>query len=98
VAVAANDWCTDTAGVLLRDRVLALLRAYHAERPLVLTELWFFSGFALYGALTSWLSRLAVARGADGQPRRCHNPAELERIVQQHSAHGFYLDPRLLDV
>ena len=34
LAVVANDWCNDNSGVLDSDRTLALLRAYHAIRPL----------------------------------------------------------------
>jgi homoserine kinase type II len=100
LAVAANDWCTDGNGSLDRDRAMALLRSYHALRPLHLHELWFFTGFALYAGLAFWLSRLTLARATDRSDTtarvRCNNPAEFERIVQQHSAHAFYVDPRLL--
>lgn len=97
LAVAANDWCSDAHGVLDPERTLAMLRAYQHIRPLTRQELWFFSGFTLYAALVVWLSRLAFTR----QPRtaadvRFNNPEELQRIVEQHSAHFFYLDERLI--
>jgi homoserine kinase type II len=98
LAVVANDWCNDSGGVLDADRTLALLRAYHAIRPLTLTEAWYFPVFALYAATAFWLSRLTVSirRNADAQIR-VNNPEEFQRIVEQHTAHFYYLDTRLLE-
>jgi homoserine kinase type II len=97
LAVAANDWCNDSNGILDPERTLALLRAYQQIRPLTRHELWFFSGFTLYAALVFWLLRLAFAeRGDVAADVRFNNPEELQRIVEQHSAHFFYLDERLL--
>jgi homoserine kinase type II len=98
LAVAANDWCNDNSGVLDPDRTLALLRAYHAIRPLALAEIWYFPAFALYAATAFWLARLCVALRQDsGVLVRLKNPQEFRRIVEQHIAHFFYLDARLLD-
>lgn len=103
LAVAANDWCTDSTGLLDSDRVLELMRAYHAIRPLEPSELRLFSAFALYAAVAFWLSRLTVAlRYADADNDktgavRCNNPEEFQRIVERHHAHFFYLDERLLE-
>jgi homoserine kinase type II len=95
LAVAANDWCTDSTGLLNTDRTIELLRAYHRIRPLTSNEIRLFPAFALYAALAFWLSRLAVAvqrrRGL-----RSNNPAEFERIVAQHKAHFFYFSERQL--
>jgi len=97
LAVVANDWCNDTSGVLDSDRTLALLRSYHAIRPLTATEIWYFPMFALYAATAFWLSRLTVAlrRKADAQIR-VNNPEEFQRIVEQHYGRFYYLDARLL--
>jgi homoserine kinase type II len=98
LAVAANDWCNDNSGMLDPDRTLGLLRAYHAIRPLVPAEVWYFPGFALYAATVFWLSRLTVALRRDAEVvARMKNPKEFQRIVEQHVAHFFYLDTRLLD-
>ena len=98
IAVAANDWCTDTGGVLDPDRTMALLRAYHQVRPLTPEEIWFFSSFTLYGAVAFWLSRLSVALHRDANDTvRFNNPDEFKDIVAHHSAHFFYLDQRLLN-
>jgi len=97
LGVVANDWCTESSGLLDRDRVIALLKAYHRLRPLTEPELWYFSGFALYGALVNWLNRLTLAGGDRSQSEHYNNARECERIVQQHVAHAFYPDPRVLD-
>ncbi len=98
LAVAANDWCTDTDGLLDAERTLALLRAYHSFRPLTAQELWFFAPFTVYAALAFWLSRLdvAFATRTDGKPSRSKNPDELRRTLQAQLAHPFYPDARLL--
>jgi len=97
LAVAANDWCTDSSGALNSDRGLELLRAYHEIRPLTSAEIRLSPAFTLYGAVAFWLSRLSVAVQRDGAGNvRSNNPREFERIVAQHHAHFFYLDERLL--
>jgi homoserine kinase type II len=98
LAVAANDWCTDTHGALDPARTLALLRAYHRIRPLAAAELWYFPPFALYGALAFWLSRLATRlQQRRGAAVRVKDPDAFERIVARHRAQHLYLDPRLLE-
>lgn len=104
LAVAANDWCTDSSGLMDPDRVMALLRAYHAIRPLNRSEMRLFPAFTLYAAVTFWLSRLSVlvqhnkaVNGGGDELVRFNNPEEFQRIVEQHHAHFFYLDERLLD-
>ncbi len=97
LAVVANDWCTDASGQLDPDRATAMLRAYHSIRPLADAELWFFSDFALYGAVAFWLSRLAVALDQKNAGLvRFKNPDEFKRIAQHHARHSFYLNPRAL--
>lgn len=98
LAVVANDWCSDSHGVLDPDRTMQLLRAYHAIRPLTASEIWFFGAFLLYAGAAFWLSRLSVAvtSRADGSTR-VKNPDEFRDVVRQHTAHSLYLDPRLLE-
>ena len=97
LAVAANDWCNDSNGILDPERTLALLSAYQQIRPLSRHELWFFSAFALYAGLVYWLSRLTFAQQDEtDHDARFNNTEELQKIVEQHYAHCFYLDERLL--
>ena len=98
LAVAANDWCSDVTGVLDPDRTLALLQAYHRVRPLERQELWFFPVFALYAALTFWVTRLASAPPESARdPGRTRHAEALRDIVRQHTARFLYLDERLFD-
>jgi homoserine kinase type II len=98
LAVAANDWCSDSSGLLDRGRTVAMLRAYDAHRPLCEAELWFFPLFALYAAVAFWLSRLIAAVAASStHAARTKDPDEFRRIVQQHRAHLLYLDRREFD-
>ena len=97
LAVAANDWCTDTQGAIDPERAMALLRSYHAIRPLQKQELWHFPLFCLYAALAFWLSRTTGALKGRGQSiARSKNPHEFQRIVAHHTAHFFYVDERQL--
>lgn len=99
VAITINDWCTDSSGRVDRDRLRALLRAYHAIRPLTAEERWFVGPFALYAACAFWLSRLATnERNAGSQDVRFKNPEDFRRIVQQHFAHTPYFDIRELEL
>ena len=97
IAVAANDWCTDSSGVLDVERSLALLKAYHTVRPLRAQEIWLFPTFLLYAATAFWLSRLEVIVAAANRKVRSKNPDEFRDIVQQHTAHSLYVDPRMLE-
>ena len=97
LAVAANDWCTDTQGAIDPERAMALLRSYHAIRPLQRQELWHFPLFCLYAALAFWLSRSTGALKSRGRSlARSKNPHEFQRIVAHHTAHFFYIDERQL--
>ncbi len=99
VAVAINDWCTDSSGRADRERLKALLGAYHDIRPLTAQELWFVGPFALYAACAFWLSRLTAAeRHAADQNVRFKNPEDFRRIVQQHFGHTPYFDVREIEL
>ena len=96
LAVAANDWCCDSTGTLNTEKTVALLRGYHSQRPLTREELWFFSPFRLYAALSFWLSRLTVfLQASRNQATRTKNPREMERITLGLLRGFEYFDERL---
>ena len=98
IAVAANDWCTDSTGNLDTERCIALLQAYHRERELSNDELWFLPLFMIYSATAFWLSRLNSKYPPPGQPAAARkNPEEFRAIVAQRCGQFFYLDPRVLN-
>ncbi|CAG2151230.1 Homoserine kinase [Cupriavidus campinensis] len=85
LAVTVNDWCIDLpTGALDVDRAQAMLRAYHAVRPLTATEAAHWQDMLRAGALRFWVSRLwdfFLPREADMlQP---HDPTHFERILRR---------------
>ena len=85
LAVTVNDWCIDLpTGALDDDRARALLRAYHAVRPLTDNEHAHWQDMLRAGALRFWVSRLwdfFLPREADMlQP---HDPTHFERILRR---------------
>jgi homoserine kinase type II len=85
LAVTVNDWCIDLAtGALDVPRAQAMLRAYHAVRPLSETEAAHWQDMLRAGALRFWVSRLwdfYLPREADMlQP---HDPTHFERILRR---------------
>jgi len=88
VAVTVNDWCIDLAtGVLVEERVRALLDAYHAVRPFTPDENKSWQAMLRAGALRFWLSRLYdlhLPRAAELLTP--HDPTHFERILRERIA------------
>jgi homoserine kinase type II len=84
LAVTVNDWCIDLAsGAFDVPRAQALLRAYHAIRPLTEEEHECWRTVLRAAALRFWISRLVdcyLPRPAEVLTP--HDPAHFERILQ----------------
>jgi len=85
LAVTVNDWCVDLeSGAFDRPRALALLRAYHAVRPLLPVEQRYWRAMLRAAALRFWISRLHDLHlprpAAVLQP---HDPGRFERMLQR---------------
>ena len=89
LAISVNDWCTDTHGALDVARAQALLRAYHAVRPLLSAERAAWPSALRAAALRFWLSRMHdLHLPRDAQMVHAHNPRQFKNILQQHIAAG----------
>lgn len=94
LAVTANDWCSETNGLLNTERTLALLRGYHQQRALTEREVWWFSNFGLYAATVFYTSRLRTQKL--DQAARCKDPQEMEQLVAGYLSHPLQLHWRLI--
>jgi homoserine kinase type II len=87
VAITVNDWCMHADGTLDTERTQALLRAYHAERPLLESERIAWPFLLRLAALRFWLSRLFDKYlPRDGELIHAHDPLQFERILKNHIA------------
>lgn len=89
VAVTVNDWCSDASGELDVERALALLAAYHAERPLNEAERCAWPTMLRGAALRFWLSRVHdyhLPRPAEIV--NAHDPTRFRDILRLRVAAG----------
>ena len=87
LAITVNDWCTNANGTLDAAKTQALLRAYHAVRPLLDREQNAWPLLLRSAALRFWLSRLFDKHlPRDGELINAHDPRHFERILKNHIA------------
>ncbi len=89
LAVTMNDWCSDASGELVADRADALIKAYHAERPLSDAEHRAWPAMLRGAALRFWMSRLYdfhMPRG--GEMVHTHDPARFRDVLRARIGAG----------
>lgn len=85
VAVTTNDWCCDKSGELDYQRALALLQAYHRQRPLQSNERAWWPVLLRAAALRFWLSRLQDLHfQREGEITHTKDPAVFQQLLIRH--------------
>ena len=90
LAIAVNDWCVNADGALDKPRVMAMLHAYHAVRPLTEQEKAVWTDMLPIAALRFWLSRLKDKHFPHaGELTHAKDPQHFQKILKwgiQHQA------------
>ncbi len=87
VAIAVNEWCVDTAGTFVDEKLAVFMNAYQAVRPFTADEKAYWPALLRRAALRFWLSRLYDFHyPVAGELTHAKDPAHFERVLLNRKA------------
>lgn len=87
VAIAANEWCVDSTGNFVDEKLAAFMNAYQSERPFTEAEKNHWPALLRRAALRFWLSRLYdFYYPVAGELTHAKDPAHFERVLLNRKA------------
>lgn len=87
VAIAVNEWCVDTAGTFVDEKLAVFMNAYQAVRPFSAEEKAYWPALLRRAALRFWLSRLYDFHyPVAGELTHAKDPAHFERVLLNRKA------------
>lgn len=87
VAIAANEWCVDSTGNFVDEKLAAFMNAYQSERPFTEAEKTHWPALLRRAALRFWLSRLYdFYYPVAGELTHAKDPAHFERVLLNRKA------------
>lgn len=87
VAIAANEWCVDSTGNFVDEKLATFMNAYQSERPFTEAEKTHWPALLRRAALRFWLSRLYdFYYPVAGELTHAKDPAHFERVLLNRKA------------
>ncbi|MDP6652181.1 MAG: hypothetical protein QGF90_08770 [Gammaproteobacteria bacterium] len=85
MAIAVNDWCIDTEGLVNAEKCHEFLAAYERQRRLTALEQEHWQAALQLAATSWWLSRQeSLVLAQQGHQQVIKDPLEFKKLLLQH--------------